>query len=168
MSRQSPKRPGFRLHPAAVILLGLVAGLVAPLPSPGQTPSDSVAITQAALDYIEGWYEADAHRMARAVHPELVKRIVEEEPESGRTWISGQGATQLVTATARGGGADTPEEERRSEVTILDIFRDAASVRVDAHGWIDYLHLARTEGGWKIVNVLWERRDQGPLDRADR
>lgn len=168
MSRQSPKGPGSRPRPATAILLGLVAGLVAPLPSPGQTPADSVAITQAALDYIEGWYEADAQRMARAVHPELVKRIVEEDPESGRTWIAGQGATQLVAATARGGGADTPEEERRSEVTILDIFRDAASVRVDAHAWIDYMHLVRTEEGWKVVNVLWERRDQGPLDRADR
>lgn len=168
MSRQSSKRPDFRPRPATAILLYLVAGLVAPLPAPGQTPADSVAITQAALDYIEGWYEADGERMARAVHPELVKRILERGSEDERTWLSNQGASELVTATARGGGSDTPEEERRSEVTILDIFRDAASVRVDAHAWIDYMHLARTEEGWKIVNVLWERRARGPLDRADR
>lgn len=163
MARQSSKRrPGVRPHPVTAILLGLVAGLGAPLPSQAQAPADSVAITRAALDYIEGWYEADAERMARAVHPELVKRIVDEDPQSGRTWISGQGATRLVAATARGGAADTPEEERRTEVTILDIFRDAASVRVDAHAWIDYMHLARTEEGWKIVNVLWERRVTAP------
>jgi AcrR family transcriptional regulator len=31
-------------------------------------------ITQAALDYFEGWFEGDAARMERALHPELAKR----------------------------------------------------------------------------------------------
>jgi hypothetical protein len=31
-----------------------------------------------------------------------------------------------------------------------------ASVRIDAGMWIDYLHVARWNGEWKIVNVLWE------------
>jgi hypothetical protein len=31
-------------------------------------------------------------------------------------------------------------------------------VRVDAGEWIDYMHLARWSGEWKIINVLWELR----------
>ncbi len=27
--------------------------------------------------------------------------------------------------------------------------------------WIDYLHLARWNGEWKIVNVLWELKPKG-------
>jgi hypothetical protein len=27
---------------------------------------------------------------------------------------------------------------------------------VDAHDWIDYLHIARWDDRWVIVNVLWE------------
>ena len=41
-----------------------------------QSPADSAGIRQAALDYIEGYYEGDGARMERALHPELAKRIV--------------------------------------------------------------------------------------------
>ena len=27
-------------------------------------------------------------------------------------------------------------------------------------GWIDYMHLAKWNGEWKIVNVLWELKPQ--------
>jgi hypothetical protein len=27
---------------------------------------------------------------------------------------------------------------------------------VEAANWIDYLHLAKWDGEWKIINVLWE------------
>ena len=47
---------------------------------------------------------------------------------------------------------------RRSEVVILDVYENAASVRVDASGWVDYLHLIRWNGQWKIFNLLWELR----------
>ena len=32
------------------------------------------AIRATVLDYIEGWFEGDAGRMERALHPELMKR----------------------------------------------------------------------------------------------
>ena len=41
-------------------------------------------------------------------------------------------------------------------VRILDIYRNAASVRIDASNWIDYLQVAKWRGRWVIVNVLWE------------
>lgn len=125
-----------------------------------QTPADSAAIRATALDYIEGWYAGDADRMARAVHPELVKRIIGTDPESGSRWIDEMGASRLIEGTRAGYGTQTPEAERRTDVTILDIFRNVASVRVDAGGWIDYMHLARWDGRWTIVNVLWEMREE--------
>jgi hypothetical protein len=45
-------------------------------------------------------------------------------------------------------------------VRILDIFQNAASARIDAGGWIDYLHLVRWRGQWVILNVLWEIRQE--------
>ncbi|HEX6284300.1 MAG TPA: nuclear transport factor 2 family protein, partial [Pyrinomonadaceae bacterium] len=41
-----------------------------------QSSNDAELIKQTALDYIEGWYEGNAQRMERALHPELAKRIV--------------------------------------------------------------------------------------------
>lgn len=136
----------------------LLASLLLPTVGRAQSAADSTAIRQTALDYIEGWYQGDAERMARAVHPELVKRIRVTDPQSGVTWIDEMGKTKLVGGTQAGYGTRIPEERRRNDVTILDIFRNAASVKVDAADWIDYMHMVRWSGGWVIVNVLWEQR----------
>jgi hypothetical protein len=99
--------------------------------------------------------------MARALHPELAKRIMFADT-LGNVWIRDLGATELVRNTRTGGGTRTPEAQRGTEVRILDIFQNAASARIDAGGWIDYLHLVRWRERWVILNVLWEiRRDGG-------
>lgn len=125
-----------------------------------QTTSGSAetraAIQQAALDYIEGWYEGNAARMEGALHPELAKRIVNTSPQNGRSRLDQMSAMTLVMGTRRGGGKDTPKDRQQKDVTILDIYENAASVKVVASDWIDYLHLARFNGRWVIVNVLWE------------
>jgi hypothetical protein len=47
-----------------------------------QGTAETVAIKQIALDYREGWYECNPKRMDDAVHPDLVKRIPNQEGES--------------------------------------------------------------------------------------
>ena len=120
-----------------------------------QSPADASAIKQTALDYIEGWYEGNAERMERALHPELAKRIVRTNPE-GRSRLDQMSAMTLVQGTRMGGGKDTPKEKQQKDVTILDVFENTASVKVVASEWIDYLHIAKSNGRWVIVNVLWE------------
>jgi hypothetical protein len=93
--------------------------------------------------------------MERAVHPELAKRIVRTN-EKGLRQLEQMSAMTLIAGTRAGGGRDIPVDERRADVRILDIYENAASARIDASGWVDYLHLARWNGGWVIVNVLWE------------
>ena len=144
---------------AALFCLFLLGLLAFPGNSSGQTAADSTAITQAALDYIQGYYAGDEARMERALHPDLAKRIVNTNPNNGRSSLGQMSAMTLVQIT-RMKPAD-PEDQWVDDMTILDIFENAASVRVDAATWIDYLHLARWNGEWKIVNVLWEMRPQG-------
>ena len=124
-----------------------------------QTPvvnSDETAIRAAALDYIEGWYTGDAERMERALHPDLAKRIVISNKENNRSRLDQMSAMSLVQGTRRGGGKDTPKDKQLKEVTILDRYENAASVKIVADSWIDYMHLAKFNGRWVIVNVLWE------------
>lgn len=118
-------------------------------------PGDREAIREAALNYIEGWYEGDGARMESALHPELAKRMV-FTTEHDRSELHRMGAMTLVQRTRNGGGKNTPNEQRIKRVKILDIYENAASVRVEAAKWIDYLHLAKWNGEWKIINVLWE------------
>jgi hypothetical protein len=137
----------------------LILSLALPMTASAQAAADSAAIRASALDYIEGWYEGNGERMERALHPELAKRIVNTNP-NGRNSLGQQGAMTLVNNTKAGGGRSTPAGQQRKDVKILDIFGNTASVRVDAATWVDYLHVAKWNGRWVIVNVLWELRPQ--------
>jgi hypothetical protein len=133
----------------AIILLAFIPQAHA------QSAADAAAIKQTALDYIEGWYEGNSERMERALHPELAKRIARTNQE-GFSRLDQMSAMSLVQGTKRGGGKNTPKERQQKDVTILDVFENAASVKVVASEWIDYLHMAKFNGRWLIVNVLWE------------
>ena len=125
-----------------------------------QTAADSGAIRATALDYVEGWYEGNGDRMARALHPELVKRIVVRDTTTGKSMVQGMGASVLVNSTRHGYGKETPKERQQKEVTILDIFGNAASAKAVMSDWVDYMQLGMVDGRWVIVNVLWERKPQ--------
>lgn len=122
--------------------------------------ADQAAIKQTALDYIEGWYEGNAERMERSLHPDLAKRIVRTDPKSGRSRLDQMSAMGLVQGTKRGSGKNTPKEKQIKEIVILDVFENAASVKAVMSGWIDYMHMAKYNGRWVIVNVLWELKPE--------
>lgn len=123
-----------------------------------QSSADSAAIRATALDYAEGWYEGSADRMARALHPELVKRIVVRDTTTGKSMVQGMGASVLVNSTRHGYGKETPKERQQKDVTILDIFGNAASAKAVMADWVDFMQLGKVDGRWVIVNVLWERK----------
>jgi hypothetical protein len=114
---------------------------------------DLEAIRRAALDYIEGGYEADAEKMERSLHPELAKRIVVHQ-EGLPDRLSQMSALTLVQAVRS--WPKTPAERQRKEVYILDATSNSAVVKLIAQEWVDFMHLTRFNGRWVIVNVLWE------------
>jgi hypothetical protein len=125
-----------------------------------QADADREAIVKTALDYIEGYYTGDAARMERSLHPELAKRIVRTDP-AGKPRLEHMGAAQLVKIA--GSRANAPKlAQQQKDVTVLDVFGNTASVKIVANDWIDYLHVAKWEGRWVIVNVLWEMKPRTP------
>jgi hypothetical protein len=140
--------------------LSLAAALVISIAIPARADSaaDAAAIRQAAMDYAEGWYAGDATRMENALHPELAKRIVRTDAATGRSQLDQMSALTLVQAVRAGYGTKTPPEKQQKDFTLLDQFENAASAKLVMSDWIDYLHLARVNGRWVIVNVLWERK----------
>ena len=135
----------------------LIAALI-PTGALAQTAADSAAIEATAHNYIDGYYEGNPQRMERALHADLAKRIVSARGEKDE--VQHMTATQLVRITARGGGSGTPESQRRNDVRILDIFGNAAVVRIDASTWVDYLQIGKVDGEWVIINVLWAMRPE--------
>jgi len=88
-----------------------------------QELSDAAAVRQTALDYVEGWYEGNAERMGRALHPDLQKRIVEKDPRTGKDRLREMSSSTLIGYTRDGEGTKTPKERQQKDVTIFDIYR---------------------------------------------
>jgi hypothetical protein len=145
-----------------VYFIAVVLAIVGGHSAGAQTAADTAGIRSAAMDYIEGWYAGDAARMERAVHPELVKRIVTTNSTMGRSQLESIGAMTMVLRTRAGGGSRTPPERQQKDLTILDIFTNAAVAKIIASDWVDYLELAKWNGRWVIVNVLWELKPKTP------
>jgi Putative lumazine-binding len=108
-----------------------------------------------ALDYFEGWFDGDVERMDRALHPALAKRSLRQvDPESPE--LRTLGKDRMVALTAEGEGkSEDPGGDRRINVEVVDLHGNIASVVVRSPVYREYLHLVRTEDGWKIVNALW-------------
>lgn len=149
----------------AVVGISLLGSLAAlglygePQPATAQHP-EAAEILSVALDYGEGWYEGDAERMKRALHPELAKRMVNTDPRSGRSRLSQQSAMTLMDNTGAGGGKNSGVADQPSEATILDVYENAAIVKISGPQWVDYLQMAKWNSRWVIVNVLWELHPQ--------
>lgn len=121
-----------------------------------QTTEDSLSIKQTAMNYIYGFYEGNLEQMEKALHPELSKRIIRTDPQSGRQRLDQMSALTLLNITKAGGGKSIPQDQRIFEFKILDITGNYASVKTVAKGFFDYIHMAKWNGEWKIVNVLWD------------
>jgi hypothetical protein len=121
--------------------------------------ADKEAIKQTALDYCEGWYEGNAERMERAVHPDLAKRIARKDAQ-GNSRLESMTAMTLVQATRGGYGKRTPKEQQQKDVTILDAMENSAVVKLVMRDWVDYMQMAKINNRWVIVNVLWEMKPE--------
>jgi hypothetical protein len=110
-------------------------------------------ITWAVLDYFEGWFDGDATRMERALHPKLAKRALVDD---GRT-LDETTADWMIDATARGVGREQDPGDRGIEVQVEDVHGVIANVTVRSTVYREYVQLARTRDGWRIVNTLYQR-----------
>lgn len=122
-----------------------------------QTEADREAIKRTALNYAEGWYEGNADKMESSLSPDLAKRIARSNPQ-GQSRLDQMTAMTLVQSTRGGYGKQTLKAEQQKDVTILDVFGGAATVKLEMRDWIDYMHIAKINGKWLIVNVLWETK----------
>ena len=109
--------------------------------------TDKELITQTVQDYFGGWYDADAARMDRALHPDLVKRSPAED--------DGAILTKQLVLQACAEGEGTRAADRWVKIGIADVCGAIASAVVRSAPCREYLHLMRTGGGWKIADALW-------------
>lgn len=116
--------------------------------------ADSTAISNAALDYGDGFYSGDAARMEKAISPDLNKAIAIQLPQTGKTILSYSTYTGLIELTRAKSGL-LEEDKRKTVVTLLGINGDIACAKLTSSRFNDYLQLVKIDNAWKIINVLW-------------
>lgn len=115
--------------------------------------ADDEAIKVAALDYAEGWLTGDEERMARALHPEALKRRVVTDLRTDVRSVQVLDADTLLRATREGVGVGGGPLSFR--LAILDRHGDMAVVRVVSSLYVEYLQMVRWGERWIILSVLW-------------
>ena len=113
--------------------------------------ADEAAVVDTVLDYFEGWFNADVTRMVRALHPDLAKRALAPD---GLT-LDETTTEEMVDATARGVGRAIGTGDEQIEVRVEDVYADIAHATVRSRVYREYVHLVRTNEGWRIVNALY-------------
>lgn len=119
-----------------------------------QENEDLKAVKQAVLDYVEALYDVDSTKIIRSVHPTLSKRGF-SHCEKGYTEqpLTYQELVKLAETFNRDGKIpkDAPKE-----IIVFEVLDQTASAKAVAWWGIDYLHLAKYNGKWMVVNVLWQ------------
>lgn len=126
-------------------------------PYEGAGVQERLAVAAAVLDYVEALYAVDPRRIERSVHPELAKRgFWRRESESAYQELT-MTYDELHSLAARWnqGGRVDPSTALK-EIVVLDVLDQTASAKLTAEWGTDYLHLAKYNDRWKIVNVLWQ------------
>jgi hypothetical protein len=125
-----------------------------------QTAHDTLEIKRVALAYIESQHNPDPKLMQDALHPRLVKRSVFKNKATQKDYVSEYFAeNMIILAESYNIKGDKFPKNPRKEVKLLDISARAASVKLIADEWIDYMHIVKINGDWKIINVLWQYND---------
>ena len=164
-SHHAPRRS--RILPIA--LLGLAALAAAPLRAQGTSstpasPAEREAVRRAVLDYVEGFYEGDSLKLARAVRPEIFKYGFWKARDSTRYAGEQMKYPEFFDYARR-----VKQNNRKAPPTaakvvdLFDVQDQTASAKLTASWGTDYLLLGKYDGKWMISSVMW----QGPPTRRE-
>ena len=125
--------------------------------------ADEDAVRQAVLDYVEGVYNVDPARIERSVHPKLAK-IGFYRSATDPTYRPGNGMTfdGLIEVAKTWNKNGKLRKDAPKEIPLFEVLDQTATAKLVAEWGIDYFHLAKFDGKWMIVNVIWQSPPKKP------
>ena len=110
-------------------------------------------LIQTAEDYLTAIYNRDIKKLDKILHPKLDMRkpLSKDTVDSvGKDWlierVKNKKWKKIIT-----------KEKLDINVTVLDIYKSYASVKLSSIAGTEYLHFKYFEPQWYLVNGLWER-----------
>lgn len=119
--------------------------------------ADTRGVERALLDYVEGFYEGDTAKLIRGIHPEVKKYGYWKE--KGSEQYTGEAmsfAEMLEYANRVRTKKRFPKPDAPKKVEVYEVLDQTATGKVTAWWGTDYILLAKYDGQWKIVYVLWQ------------
>ena len=138
-----------------LVILPLLLSLMGITTVHADEPAEIAAIKKTALDYMQSWYRGDAQTMKACVHKKLAKRsLVGFFGEPGLRHTT---ASDMIRYTDIGYGTSLYRKGQKIDVRVLDYYKNIASVKVTSLHYYEYLHLAKIDGKWVLLNALYEK-----------
>lgn len=121
-----------------------------------QTTTDSLQVKEVVTKYVESFYLTQPKKGQESIHPLLAKRTIQKF-EDGSEFLKGMTYEEMANLGKVFNARNQFDENSKKEISILDMLNQTVSVKLVAEGWVDYIHLGKINGEWKIINVLWQR-----------
>jgi hypothetical protein len=134
----------------------LMLAISAPLAAQGA--KDHKGVRDAVLDYVEALYEVQPERIAKSVHPSLHKQGMmsrDSENYRGPAPMTYQELYDLAGSWNTDNKAANPDTAPKT-VEVFDVQDATALAKLTASWGTDYLLLAKLDGKWMIMQVLWQ------------
>lgn len=139
-----------------VLLFATGAFVIGGFTALSQAQDERERVRQAVLDYVEGVYQVEPARIERSVHPNLSKHGYWREKGKDGYATGKMSFAELVEVSKTWNKSGKLPKDAPKEITIFDVQDQTASAKLVAAWGTDYFHLAKYEGKWMIVNVLWQ------------
>ena len=131
--------------------------LAIPVAAQQEANADREAVRQAVLDYVEGIYNVEPQRIERSVSPNLAKVGFYRPPaQTAYGPARAMAYQQLVEIAKTYNKEGKLRKDAPKNIEIYDVLDQTATVKLTAEWGIDFMHLAKMDGKWMIVNVLWQ------------
>ena len=119
--------------------------------------SEELKVTAAILNYVDALYEVKPELIAESVSPDLNKLgywRAEDAADYGEGLpMSYKQLVELAGTWNKKGWlpADAPKT-----IKVFEVQDKTATAKLTAHWGTDYFHLAKIDGRWMIISVLWQ------------
>jgi hypothetical protein len=119
--------------------------------------TDRDLVHAAIEDYVDALYLVQPDRIKKSVHPNLTKKgfwrpkdKTTYEPESIMTF------EQLVDLAGKWNAKGNVPTDAIRKIEIFDVQDQTSLAKLTAVWGTDYFQLAKYDGNWMIVNIVWQ------------
>ena len=136
-------------------VITIIIALISAVSSHAQLQIDeNTAIEKTVLNYIENFFENNYDVMNESLHPRLAKRGLNPDGTLSDDFPTEKLKELMLTKKK------LELKHQDNVVEDITIYGNMASASLRTGypklRWIEYIHLMKQEGNWKIINVFWE------------